>query len=120
MNGISVSASSSAEGRFLAVMAEVDALAAELPRERLPDLFGGLERVRRVAELRLIGEKSGPQPNPGLLDVADVAGMLKITKQTVYRWAKTTLRFGVVDAGEGTLRFDPRKIQKFIESRRRS
>jgi excisionase family DNA binding protein len=110
--------SSGSEARLKAVMAEVDALAQELPAEKLPDLFGGLEHGKRVAELRLASPLRVPEVNVPLLTVAETADLLKVTKATIYRWTKGKLRNAVVKIGDGSIRLDSKKIQKFIEGSR--
>jgi hypothetical protein len=42
-----------------------------------------------------------------------------ISEAQVYRLAKTGLCAAAIDVGEGTLRFDPVRLARFIEARRR-
>jgi hypothetical protein len=48
-----------------------------------------------------------------------VADRLQVSEAQVYRFAKTALRSAAVEVGPGTLRFDPDRLARFIEARRR-
>jgi len=104
------------------VYTDLSALAQELPLEDLPELAGELARAQAVASLRY--SRSGvlqKHAEGGLLTVEQVAARLGgISEAQVYRLAKTGLRSAAVDVGEGTLRFDPARVDRFIEARRRA
>jgi len=104
------------------VYAALVALAEELPLEDLPELTGELARTQAIASLRYSNSRSREKrAEGGLLTVEQVAARLGgISEAQVYRLAKTGLRAAAVDVGEGTLRFDPARIDKFIEARRRA
>lgn len=102
-----------------AVYAGLLRLADEIPVEDLPGFFAELERARWTAQLRLQAPatQSGPRP---LLSVEETARLLGgISEAQVYRMAKGALRAAAVEVGEGTLRFDPERVGRFIEARRR-
>ena len=109
--------------RPAAIYAGLLQMAEDLPSEDLPGFFAELERARWIARLRLevagrgAAQDSAPKP---LLAVEQVAALLGgISEGQVYRMAKGVLRSAAVDVGEGTLRFDPVQIERFIEARRR-
>jgi excisionase family DNA binding protein len=101
-------------------VSELEIIAAELPRERLPDLFGALERARRIAELRFqpVARSVDPEVPDRLLTVAEVAVLLGLERSTIYRWAGGRLRQAVVRVGDGSVRFDQKKLKAFINARR--
>jgi predicted DNA-binding transcriptional regulator AlpA len=103
------------------VYAGLSALAQELPLEDLSELVGELARAQAIASLRYSGsEDRQKRTEGGLLTVEQVAARLGgISEAQVYRLAKTGLRSAAVDVGEGTLRFDPARVDRFIEARRR-
>lgn len=102
-----------------AVYAGLLRLAEEIATENPPDFFAELERARWTAQLRLQvpATLSGPRP---LLTVGETSRLLGgISEAQVYRMAKGALRSAAVEVGEGTLRFDPQGVERFIEARRR-
>ena len=102
-----------------AVYAGLLRLAEEVPTEDLPGFFAELERARWTARLRL----QTPATASGLrslLTVEETSRLLGgISEAQVYRMAKGALLSAAVDVGEGTLRFDPEGVERFIEARRR-
>jgi len=54
-----------------------------------------------------------------LLTSEQVAEILGVSVEQVYRLAKGQLRAAAVEVGEGTLRFDVGRVERFIEARRR-
>jgi hypothetical protein len=113
----SVSSARSADAA--AVYAGLARLAEAIPSEDLPGFFGELERARWTAQLRLQAAASPGSPRP-LLTVEEISRLLGgVSEAQVYRMAKGALRSAAVDVGEGTLRFDPGRVDRFIEARRR-
>ena len=110
------------EGRLEALLGALATLAGELGREEFPDFFAGLERVRRVAEFLLI--PSPPDLASGamqpLLSAERLAELFGVSTTQVYRMAKGSLKPAAIDLGVGTLRFDPARIKRFLEARRRA
>jgi hypothetical protein len=108
--------------RLEAVLGALEGLVAEFGREELPGLFAGLERVRRVAELRLIPvpPRAGSDAARPLLTADRLAELLAVSTAQVYRLAKKELRSAAIEVGEETLRFDPARVKRFLESRRRA
>jgi len=107
--------------RLGVVLGELEALAEQVAREDLPELFAGLERVRWTAELRLSIPPAGAideSPRP-LMTAKQLADLLVVSTAEVYRLAKGELRSAAVEVGAGALRFDPRRIEQFLEARRR-
>lgn len=87
----------------------------ELSRYAAPVGAGDGNRLRR----RSLRYRRDSAPRP-LLTVEQVASLLGgISEAQVYRMAKGALRSAAVDVGEGTLRFDPERIERFVEARRR-
>ena len=108
--------------RFQAVLAELEQIAGEFGREALPDYFAGLEHAKRVGELRLyasVTPASKGGPLPPLLTVDDVADLFVVSTKKIYEMSKGELRSASIQVGDATLRFDPQKIARFIEARRR-
>jgi hypothetical protein len=106
--------------RLRQLLGGLEAVVGAFDREALPEVFAGLERLRRQAELRLAVVP--PPGNTGLralLTAKDVATLLQVSPTEVYRLAKVELRAAAIDVGEGTLRFDPRRVDRFLEARRR-
>lgn len=94
-------------------------LAEEIPVEALPGFFAELERASWTARLRLHVPAAANGPH-SLLTVEETAQVLGgISDAQIYRMAKGVLRSAAVDVGEGTLRFDQERIERFIEARRR-
>jgi hypothetical protein len=110
---------SGATADAVAVYAGLARLAEEVPVENLPGFFAELERARWTAQLRLHAPAPTLDARP-LLAVEDVARLLgEISEAQVYRLAKGALRSAAVEVGQGTLRFDPGGVERFIEARRR-
>ncbi len=86
-------------------------------------MLAGLSLARAQAIATLRYSRAGARAErteDGLLTVEQVAAHLGgISEAQVYRLAKTGLRAAAVDVGEGTLRFDPVRLDRFIEARRR-
>lgn len=102
-----------------AVYAGLLRLAEEIPAGDLPAFFAALEHARWIAQLRLQAP-STPSDSRPLLTVEETARLLGgISEAQVYRMAKGALRAAAVEVGEGTLRFDPERVERFIEARRR-
>ncbi len=116
---VQLSAAEGIDARLASLLRELEAIAGEVPIESLPSFFGGLERARWVAQLRIsTAPLSGRTAEP-LLTVEQLCARFGVSKAQVYRLAKTHLRSAVVEVGEGTLRFDPDRLERFIEARRR-
>jgi hypothetical protein len=98
------------------------ALARELPYEELSGFFAEVERARSTALLRVASRReettrvSGLKP---LLTAETLGAVLGVSEAQIYRLAKGVLRSAAIEVGEGTLRFDPDRIERFIEVRRR-
>lgn len=102
--------------------AAVVGLVETAPLDLLPELVGRLAQAQALAALRLA---SGARQEPtgrgeALLTVEEVAALLRVSEANVYSRAKTDLRASAVDVGPGQLRFDARRISRFVESRRRA
>ena len=106
------------DGRLATVPRELEAIVGQLPIQSLPDVAAGLERIRWTGQLRLLATfESSDRP---LLTVEQIGVRLGgVSKAQIYRLAKTNLRSAVVEIGEGTLGFDPARVDRFIELRRR-
>jgi len=115
-----VAVSSTATPDPATVYAGLAHLAETIASEDLPGFFAELERARWTARLRLqtpATTTNGPRP---LLTVEETSRLLGgISEAQVYRMAKAALRSAAVEVGEGTLRFDPAQVERFIEARRR-
>jgi len=109
------------EARREVLLRGLEAIAAELPVESLPDLFAGLERVRWTATLRLRASPAVAEPpvRRGLITVEQAAEYLAISRSDVYRRSKTDLRPAAVEMGPGQLRFDPEALDRIVRARRR-
>lgn len=94
----------------------------DLPPADLMDLAGAAARLAALAGAELSRRASLARPGPGspprLLVAKEVADLLRLSPSEVYRRAKTDLKPATINLGPGTLRFDPRGIEKFIASRR--
>jgi hypothetical protein len=102
-----------------AVYADLLRLAGEIAVEEIPGFFAELERAGWTARLRLQAPAalSGSRP---LLTVEETARLLGgISEAQVYRMAKGALRSAAINVGEGTLRFDAERMDRFIDARRR-
>jgi len=108
--------------RLEALLNGLEGLAEEFGLEELPGLFAGLERVRRVAELRLIPLPPRPDSDaaPPLLTAGQLARLLSVSGAKVYRLAKKELRSATIEVGESSVRFDPVRVKRFLEARRRA
>jgi predicted DNA-binding transcriptional regulator AlpA len=95
-------------------------ISRDLSTDELPVLLGSLEEAKQRLELRVHQAAAGPTTAGNrLLTVQEVAEALQVSEQQVYRWAKTLLKPAAVDLGPGTLRFEPTRVRRIIESRRR-
>jgi hypothetical protein len=108
-------------GRREQLYAALRDLAAEVSAGDLPEFLAEVERAKWTARLRIAAVRlpatGGREP---LLTVEQVAGRLQVSEAQVYRLAKTALRSAAVEIGPGTLRFDPDRLARFIDSRRRN
>lgn len=82
-------------------------------------MFVGLERARWTAQARFLRPAADSGALPPLLTAEQVAEVLGVSVEQIYRLAKRQLRSAAVEVGEGTLRFDPARVARFIEVRRR-
>jgi hypothetical protein len=102
-----------------AVYAGLARLAESIAAEDLPGFFAEIERARWTARLRLQAQATQNKPRV-LLTVEETSRLLGgVSEGHVYRMAKGPLRSAAVEVGEGTLRFDPERVERFIEARRR-
>jgi len=92
----------SSEARLTGLLRDLETLLIELPRDALPDFFGGLERLRWVA-YNLKARDSSPQyENPKassdrLLTSEEAAKKLSVSADYLYRQARRlpfTVRIG--------------------------
>jgi predicted DNA-binding transcriptional regulator AlpA len=94
--------------------------AASVSAGDLPEFLAELERAKWTAKLRIATAASpAAERREPLLTVEQVAGRVQVSEAQVYRLAKTALLSAAVEIGEGTLRFDPDRLARFIDSRRR-
>jgi predicted DNA-binding transcriptional regulator AlpA len=102
------------------VYAALRNLAAEMSAGDLPEFLAEIERAKWSALLRIeaVRPPAAGRREP-LLTAEQVAGRLQVSEAQVYRLAKTALRPAAVEIGPGTLRFDPDRLARFIEARRR-
>ena len=117
-----VAVPSGASPEAVAVYAGLRRLAEEIAVEELPGFFAELERAHWAARLRTESSVAAGAVGNGLnplLTVEQLAEMLQVSTGQVYRMAKGPLRPAAVEIAEGTLRFDPAKLHRFIEARRR-
>ncbi len=86
----------------------------------LPEFLADVERAKWTVQLRLatVSPPATAEREP-LLTAEQAAGRLQVSEGLVYRLAKTALRSAAVEVGPGTLRFDPDRLARFIEGRRR-
>jgi uncharacterized protein with von Willebrand factor type A (vWA) domain len=95
-------------------------LADDVSAGELPEFLAEIERARWTAKLRIAAAASpAAERREPLLTAEEVAGRLQVSEAQVYRLAKTALRSAAVEVGVGTLRFDPDRLARFIDSRRR-
>jgi hypothetical protein len=103
------------------VLGDLCELSLRMPVEDLPTFLGRLETVKWQAVLRAVPP---PPPEPRrerLLRAEDVAELLQISTNAVYRRSHSDLRSVVVNVGQGgrgSLRFDPAALDRFIRARR--
>jgi len=75
-----------------AVLGALKTLTAELPADQLAWLIGELEGVKASAWARLTAAAVAPAPKPGLVDAAEMAGILG----TPENWVRDKARAGVL------------------------
>ncbi len=72
-----------------------------------------------MARLRIAVRPPTTGGRESLLTAEQARVGFKVSEAQVYRLAKTALRSAAVEVGPGTLRFDPDRLARFIEVRRR-
>ena len=96
--------------RFQDLIAQAEALGADLELDRIPDALGTLERVRERLRFRAL---SAAQPSDRLLDVAEAAELLGMSPDTLYRKAAT---FPFTVRVRRSLRFSKLGLEKHIRA----
>jgi hypothetical protein len=95
-------------------------LASEVSAGDLPEFLAEVELAKWTVLLRIaLIRQPATGARESLLTAEQVAGRLRVSEAQVYRLAKAGLRSAAVEIGEGTLRFDPDRLARFIDSRRR-
>lgn len=102
---------SAALARFKDLIAQAEALGADLELDRIPEALGTLEQARARLSLRAF---SVVQPSDRLLGVSEAAELLGMADDTLYRKA-ASLPFTVREGR--SLRFSRAGIEKYIRTR---
>jgi excisionase family DNA binding protein len=97
--------------RFQDLVAQAEALGADIELDRIPEALGSLEQARARLNIRVFSVSA---PADRLLDVKAAAELLGMAKDTLYRKAKG-LPF-TVQQGR-SLRFSRAGIEKYIRLR---
>lgn len=87
-----------------------------LPAEELPSLLGDLEQIRVTALARLTAPAPQPQVPDSLVDVAEAAEQLGMSRSYLYRHAD---RFSFTRREGRSLRFSSVGIQQYLRGRRK-
>jgi predicted DNA-binding transcriptional regulator AlpA len=90
--------------------------ARTLPAQELPGLIGALEEVKATALVRLTAPVVQPQPPDSLVDVAEAAARLGMSRSYLYRHAD---KFSFTRREGRSLRFSERGMQEHLSGRRR-
>jgi predicted DNA-binding transcriptional regulator AlpA len=109
------------DGRLSAALRELEEIADDIKAGTSPDLFAGLERVRRIAELRIVALSRPPAeivPSVGpdrLLKAEELAERLAVPLDWVYRHQRQ-LPFRV-RVGSRLVRFSESGFQRWVRTR---
>jgi predicted DNA-binding transcriptional regulator AlpA len=96
--------------RFQDLVAQAEAVGADLEVDQIPDALGALERVRERLRFRAF---AAVQPSDRLVEIPEAAELLSMSEDTLYKKAATfpfTVRQG------RSLRFSFLGIQKYIRA----
>jgi predicted DNA-binding transcriptional regulator AlpA len=92
-------------------------LAENLPADELPRLVGELEEIRCIALMRLTTRETKSQTDE-LLDVHEVAALLHMSTDWVYRRARK-LPFFCENGSSRALRFSAAKLDLYLKQKSR-
>jgi hypothetical protein len=72
------------------VLAQIEAEAAQAPRERLAVLVGALERIRAIAWARLTSSAAEPSDTdrPRWISPGEAATIAGVTTRVIYEWSR--------------------------------